>query len=85
MKQLIALCALGLAAACTHPTDRTQSPAFGVATETVREAQIIPAAGSEAEPEGSGAVGTEAQRRYESGATRPLSPSTSAIANPSAN
>jgi hypothetical protein len=84
MRTLFALAALGFAAACTHPVDRANAPAFGAAVEMNRNAQEVSAgAAGQQPPEGSGAVGTLAQTRYKTGQTRPLLPTSSSIANPS--
>jgi hypothetical protein len=85
MRMLLALSALCLAAGCTHPTDRTRSPAFGVSAEAMRDAQTTSVEASDEAPEGSGAVSAAAQQRYQSGQTRPLQSSSTSVANPSSN
>ena len=61
----------GLVAGCAERLDAPLSPAFGRAVASL-DAQIVPAAPTEAPPEGSAARGVAAIRRYEKGQPRPL-------------
>lgn len=81
MRTLLALSALTLAAACTHPGD--SAPAFKASVEAMHRAQTVPDTVSEEPPEGSASVGVLAQERYRDGRTRPLMPTTTSSANPS--
>jgi hypothetical protein len=80
-----ALAAAALGAACTHAVDASGAPSFGAAAEANRDRQMTPAVTDAAPPEGSGSQGVLAQSRYRTGATKPLLPSSSSIANPTTN
>jgi hypothetical protein len=85
MRILLAVSALALAGACTHPVDTAGAPSFGVSVQTNEQAQTTAGPISEEPPEGSGAQGALAQERYQNGLTRPLMPTGTSSANPSSN
>jgi hypothetical protein len=51
----------------------------------MHSSQAVPEAVSDEPPEGSAAVGALAQERYQTGRTRPLTPTTTSSANPTTN
>ncbi len=85
MKTALAFSALLLVYGCSHKVDTVGAPTFGASVETLHNAQALPETVSETEPEGSGAQGALAQKRYETGQTRPLLPTNTSSANPSTN
>lgn len=84
MRSLLALSAAMLIASCAS-VDRSQAPSFGRSVEAMDAAQVSDAPVADEAPEGSGATGAAAQRRYQSGQTRALLPATTSTANPSSN
>lgn len=82
MRILLALAAAAALTACTHPVDTADAPSFGASIAAMHEAQAVDTTVAPGAPESSAAVGTLAQERYQRGATRPLAPSSTSLANP---
>jgi hypothetical protein len=82
MRILFALAAAAALTACTHPVDTADAPSFGASVAAMHEAQTVNTTVTPGAPESSAAVGALAQERYHSGATRPLAPSSTSLANP---
>jgi hypothetical protein len=82
MRTLLSLAAAAALTACSHPVDTADAPSFGESIAAMHEAQTVPAVSTSDAPEGSAAVGAQAQERYRRGATRPLASSSTSLVNP---
>jgi hypothetical protein len=71
-RTIFTLAALAALAACQTPVDTAGEPSFGQSVAAMHEAQTISTAPQAGAPEGSGAVGADAQQRYQQGTTRRL-------------